>query len=132
MNRISRIASALLSMLVALVVSGCLSYYTTERAAIVIFNDTGASFEYTFFHTDRWTESHRLAAGDVDYVFTYEEKAPSDPLLVQLTQLRLNTPTCTAILPRHELEKRFIKNPEGRHGWDLHVTQQLLIQADCK
>ena len=65
-------------------------------------------------------------------VYTYEEKNPSDPWLAQLNQLKIRTPICTTIFTRVDLEKLFIKNPAGCHGWDLHVTQQLLTQAECK
>lgn len=127
-----RMTSALLSILLASVLAGCLTYYATERAAIVIINDTSTPVEYAFLQADRWTEAHSLAAGEVDYVFTYEEKDPHDPLLVQLQQLKLSTPSCTAVLSRDDMEKQFMKNPERRHGWDLHVTPQLLIQVGCK
>jgi hypothetical protein len=120
-----------LLIFVSFYLSGCLPQPTTERAAVVIFNDTTSVIQYQLALSKKLTPLSEVQGKAFDYVYEYEQTGKIDVLTKELSQLILIIGGCKVVLSRAELEYNFVIDPEGRNTWNLHVTQKLTKQADC-
>lgn len=118
-------------LLVVVWLGACQPLVTTERAAIIIFNDTNMVLGYEILLSGQWASRINVEAGKFDYAINYEAQPNEASLPGSIEQIKLVTPSCDKILQRAELEKNFKKDPAGRHNWDLHVSPQLLISLGC-
>lgn len=103
----------------------------TERASIVIFNDTNTVLGYELLLSGKWSSQVNVPAGNFDYAVSYEAQPNEKTPPAMLDQIKVVTPTCSATLQRTDLEKNLKKDPAGRNTWDLHVSSRMLISFGC-
>lgn len=133
MNRISHYKQRCWLAIIAIsILAGCLAHQPTERAAVVIFNDTPQLLEYQLQLSNKWTHPVRIETKQFDYVFEYEQADRNEGLPLQITGIKLKAPKCKVMLGRKNIEKQFARDPEGRNTWDMHVSDELLNHLGCK
>jgi hypothetical protein len=120
-----------LAALMAFVVAGCLPHIPTKKAFVVIGNDSSNSIQYKALLSGEWSSPATIAAGDVEFLFDYEATVPDEVLPEYFTGLKISVESCEFEMMRGDLEKYFVKNPQGRLGWDLSIDTGLLQNFGC-
>lgn len=120
------------AMLTILAAPGCLPRIPTEKAFVVIKNNAPDSIQYTAILSGKWSTPATIKANDVDYFLDYETTGRDKDLPEYFTELKINTDSCEFEMARGDLEKYYVKNAEGRLGWDLSIDQGLLLTFGCK
>ena len=117
----------------ALILSGCVSYHPTERAAVVVFNDLAQVINVRFTLSGQQAPEEKISTSEFKYIFEYEEDPnKSVELPHMLTDMQIDiASTCEISLTREQLTASFIRDPEGRRTWDLHVNEAFLKQHGC-
>ena len=124
---------ATLIFLSIITLSGCVSYHPTERAAVVVFNDLAEAILVRFALSGKQAPEENINAGEVKYIFEYEED-PNKPvgLPQMLMDMQIDVAlNCKISLTRGQLIDSFSRDPEGRRTWDLHVNEAFLKQHGC-
>jgi len=119
--------------LAILILSGCVSYHPTERAAAVVFNDLSETIKVRFTLSGKQAPEEKINASEFKYIFEYEED-PNKPVELphMLKDMQIDiSPNCEISLTRGQLIDLFIRDPEGRRTWDLHVNEAFLKQYGC-
>lgn len=111
---------------------GCVSYHPTERAAVVVFNDLAENAKIHFTLSGNQAPEESINAGEFKYIFEYEED-PNEPVKLpqMLTDMRIAISPCVISLTRSQLTDSFIRDPEGRRTWDLHINDTFLKKHGC-
>lgn len=120
-----------LAVLLILVMAGCLPHIPTKKAFVVINNDMSNSIQYTALLSGKWSSPATIKAKDVDFLFDYETTVPDEILPIYFKALKVTVESCEFEMTRGDLEKYFVKNPQGRLGWDLSIDQDLLQAFEC-
>lgn len=120
-----------LPSLLAILLSACLMQAQTDRASIVIFNDTKSALDYQLRLSNYWSKPAKLQAETFEYVMAYEADKQEIMLPATLSSVKISTAKCSIEMKREDLVKHFHQDPEGRHTWDLHVTDNLLKGFGC-
>ncbi len=113
--------------------SGCVSYHLTERAAVVVFNDLAEAIKVRFTLSGKQAPEENINASEFKYIFEYEQD-PNKPVELphMLTEMQIDVaPRCEIALTREQLIDSFIRDPEGRRTWDLHINEAFLKQHGC-
>ena len=121
-----------LAALIILVVAGCLPHIPTKKAFVVISNDTSHSIQYTALLSGKWSNPETINTKDVDFFIDYETTVPDESLPEYFSALKISVESCEFEMARGDLEKYFVKNSQGRLGWDLSIDQDLLQIFGCK
>jgi hypothetical protein len=111
--------------------AGCLPHIPTKKAFVVINNDMSNSIQYTALLSGKWSSPATIKAKDVDFLFDYETTVPDEILPIYFKALKVTVESCEFEMTRGDLEKYFVKNPQGRLGWDLSIDQDLLQAFEC-
>lgn len=117
---------------ILLFISGCLPYHTTEKAAVVVLNKTDTPIQYKLFLSGKWSQEATIGPGASDYAFQYEDEPGNNAIPTQLTRIKLSTIKCKVLLRRGDIEKFFIRDPEGRTTWNLYFDGVFLRKMGCK
>ena len=117
----------------ALILSGCVSYHPTERAAVVVFNDLAEAIKVRFTLSGKQAPEENINASEFKYIFEYEEDPnKSVELPYMLTEMQITIASaCEISLARDQLTASFARDPEGRRTWDLHINEAFLKQHGC-
>jgi len=131
MKHLSATFKFVLLVFVSVCLQACLPQTTTERAAVVIFNDTTEVIQYQFMLSNTQTPWANIQKNEFDYAYEYEQDGKIDVLPKELSQVTIMVGGCKVMLSRSEMENSFIIDPEGRNTWNLHVTQKLKDKVRC-
>ena len=119
--------------LAILLLSGCVSYHPTERAAVVVFNDLAQAIKVVLTLSGKQAPEETINASEFKYIFEYEED-PNKPVELpqMLTDMQIDiSPNCEISLTRGQLTDSFIRDTEGRRTWDLHINEAYLKKHGC-
>jgi len=130
MKQLSVTSKFVLLIFVSVCLQACLPQ-TSERAAVVIFNDTTTVIQYQFMLSDKLTPLAKIQGKEFDYAYEYEQAGKIDVLPNELSQVTLMVGGCKVMLSRSEMENSFVIDPDERNTWNLHVTQKLTKKAVC-
>ena len=119
--------------LATLFLTACVSYHPTERAAVAVFNDLAQKINIRFTLSAKQAPEEPINAGEFKYIIEYEED-PGKPAMLpdMLADMQIDiSPDCQITLTRGELTVLFIRDPEGRRTWDLHISGAFVKQHGC-
>lgn len=112
-------------------ITGCVPYYTTEKAAVVIYNNTHQDIKYSAYLSGRWLPDTQIKQNIPEYLINYEADSANEPLPHSLGKLKFILPNCTFKMGRKDLDSHFVRDPGGRRGWNLYIDDQLLRDYGC-
>jgi hypothetical protein len=112
--------------------SACVPFTTTERGAVVIFNELPKTLEYRLFLSKRWSNIANIENDQFDYVYQYDEPSNEEKFPRELSKLEFTFEDCVVNLSGNELTNAFARDPGGRNTWDIHVTREMLANYGCK
>lgn len=104
---------------------------TTTRAAVVIFNETPSNIHYRAFMSSVWGDRYTIDVNSAGFLYEYEQSSEKEPFPGGIDTITLSLPSCQITLARLELIKYFVRNRDGRAGWDLYVDAELVNAVGC-
>jgi hypothetical protein len=112
--------------------SACVPITTTERGAVVIFNDLSNTLQYRLLLSQHWTKVANIEKDEFDYVLEYDDPRNENQFPRELSQLEFTFGNCVVNLSKNELTNAFVRDPGGRNTWDIHVTREMLTGYECE
>ncbi len=113
--------------------SGCLLHpLTTEKSAIVLFNNTPHEVFVKTNLNDHLSPSEPIAANEASYVLLYEANPRDTELPKSLEGLWISTTECSYLLDRSLLSAIKKHDDRGRAGWNIFITIELLEGLECQ
>jgi hypothetical protein len=111
---------------------GCLLHPPYDKAAVVLYNQTADQITYSVYTAEQVFESANIKSQDADFVMVYDIISDDETPPVVFNKIRITTPGCLFELDRNALENYFVRDPEGRKGWNLYINNALLKKAGCE
>ncbi|HEY5602587.1 MAG TPA: hypothetical protein VIM41_05720 [Gammaproteobacteria bacterium] len=117
----------------ALPLTGCVVHHPAERAAVVVFNDLERNLIIRITLSGKQATEELINSGEFKYIFEYEED-PNEPVKFpqMFTAMQIDVPPgCSVAVGREALADLFVRDPEGRRTWDLHVSESFIKKQGC-
>ena len=111
---------------------GCVLHPAYDKAAVVIYNNTPHSLSYSVYSTDTWSEPVNLKSQDADFAMLYDIISNDATPPEVFNKIKIVTPGCNIVLDRKALESHFVRDPDGRKGWNLYINEKLPGDSGCK